>query len=276
VSEFLRDLDRRVLPVLGDAVPWMLRGARGRRFLTVAGSTLAVLLAIGLVYAVNRPAATPAYGAVVNIGVADGDSVPQYVADRAAALRQIAAGASVGASPHPMFALVSLAVYQTPKQLVTTLGGLHVTQVYMRARPGGKDAPVVPAPAYHIPFDIESAMLDQANQDRGKAADLRILAGQVTGSNAEEIQLRANYQEREALTEANERAWRSLCACVFAAVVYGTEADLVTASGRKAVRVVDALPSLRSLDRAIFRPPLPEEISTAGPWPADTWPADSQ
>ena len=28
VSAFLRDLDRRVLPTLGNAVPWMLRGAR--------------------------------------------------------------------------------------------------------------------------------------------------------------------------------------------------------------------------------------------------------
>jgi hypothetical protein len=68
---------------------------------------------------------------------------------------------------------------------------------------------------------------------------------------------------------ASEHAWRSLCACVFAAVVYGTAADLVAASARTEVRVVDAVPSLRRLDRAIFRPPLPEETATAGVWPAD-------
>jgi len=83
-------------------VPWMLRGARRRRFLAAAGSTLAVLVTIGLGYVVNRPPVAPAaYGAIVNIGVAEGDSVPQYIADRAAALRQIAGASS---SPARCFA----------------------------------------------------------------------------------------------------------------------------------------------------------------------------
>jgi hypothetical protein len=64
--------------------------------------------------------------------------------------------------------------------------------------------------------------------------------------------------------------WRTLCACVFAAVVYGSAADLLAVAQRHGVRVVDAVPSLRLLDRAVFRPPLPDETGVAGPWVTDS------
>jgi hypothetical protein len=263
-GSFLRDLDRRLLPPLGDAFGSMIRGRR--RFLTVTGSVLAVAVTIASVYAVNRPTPPSAFGAVVTIGVTEGEPVAQYVADRAAGLQRVA----LGNSPQTMYALVSLSDYETPDQLVATLAGLRSTTVFMRARLDGVATPVVSIQAYRIPFDVNAAMLALANRDREAVSDLLALADAVTGAGLEPDELRDRYRAQADVAGRTAGQWRTLCACVFAAVVYGSAADLLAVAERPGVRVVDAVPSLRLLDRAVFRPPLPEETGLAGPWVTDS------
>jgi hypothetical protein len=73
---------------------------------------------------------------------------------------------------------------------------------------------------------------------------------------------RQAYETAARTAGAEAAAYRSGCACVFAAVVRGAPAALQLVATRPGVRAVDPAPEVQRLDRAEFRPPLPEQDGT--------------
>jgi hypothetical protein len=86
--------------------------------------------------------------------------------------------------------------------------------------------------------------------------------GALTGDAPDTVRLRTAYRDAAAVAAAEAHAYRAHCACAFAAVVRGSPAQLQSIADRSGVRAVDPAPEVSGLDRAEFRPPLPEQRST--------------
>lgn len=256
--------------------------------LAALGGVISVAAVLVAVYAATRPPVPMSAGGIVTIGVSKGDSIPAYVARKKAALDAIIAaqpGAAVGSSTPPaqLYALVSFKTYLKPRDLAAVLAGLHVTTVFMRVPPDSDDGTVhldgepqtriVATQAYQLPGDVIARMLAEANEKQQDISDYRALQDSITGDSAADQQLRLTFRQDADVAEREERAYRSLCACVYAAVVNGTPASLGLLGARESVRVVDAVNFLQ-LDRAVFTPPLPEQRGLADPpqGTADTFP----
>jgi hypothetical protein len=76
------------------------------------------------------------------------------------------------------------------------------------------------------------------------------------------------YASGAEVATAEAAAYRRHCSCVYAAVVHAAPAALRALADRPEVRVVDPAPEIRRLDRTVFLPPLPDQVTRAEP-PAD-------
>ncbi|WP_433302686.1 hypothetical protein ACQP2F_09860 [Actinoplanes sp. CA-030573] len=222
-------------------------------------SAAALLLAI--VWASRRDGEAPgAAGELIQVGVVPGQSVAGYL--RSARADLAALGDPSAPPAGDMWALVSLDDYVPPGALPGMLDGVAVAQVYTRVPVAGRHTQVVRIAAYRLPADVMSGMLDAALQrDREKAEYLQ-LGRRIGGEDANAARARSAYESaaRTAGTEAD--AYRSGCACVFAAVVRAAPGALQGVADRPGVRAVDPAPEVWRLDRAEFRPPLPEQDGT--------------
>jgi hypothetical protein len=99
----------------------------------------------------------------------------------------------------------------------------------------------------------------------GEVRDYRVLSAMLTGRDEQEDRLRAVYDGKARVAAAEAEAYRHRCSCVYAMVVRATPEALVRVAGRGEVRAVDPAPTLRRLDRAVFLPPLPEQVDMARP-----------
>ncbi|MBY8872757.1 hypothetical protein K7640_13025 [Micromonospora sp. PLK6-60] len=238
---------------------------RRPRLLTVA--TLAGAVAVGAVAArtaARAPVGDPTVGEVTRVGVVAGGSVPDYL--RAAAAELAALGGTEEA-----YALVSLTGYRPPGSLAPALAGVSVAEVVARVPLPDRQTEIVRIPVQLVPEHVRAGMTEVAGRKDREAADQRARAAALTDATDRDGELRRRYDSGARVAAAEAAAYRSGCACVYAALVRADPPALRALAARPGVRVVDPAPELRRLDRSVLTPPLPEQRDTARP-PADREP----
>jgi hypothetical protein len=265
----LRRLDQRVLPPIGHALSGLSRGTRRLRLVLITASVLSVAIVLVTVYVATRSPVAPQRAAAtrVRIGVMPGDSIADYVRRTRTDLgTQVQAHA--GSDDTSIAALVSFTAYVAPDHVADLIAGTHVVSVFTHVPLDGQTTQIYNVAAYTLPGDIENAMHEQARLKAQAARNNSDKAAATDPDTDERRRLREQYLADSAAETAEANAYRSLCACVFAAVVYATPAQLAVVARRPGVRAVDPAPSvteLRDLQYAIFAPPRPEERTTADP-----------
>ncbi|MCW3817334.1 hypothetical protein ONA91_23050 [Micromonospora sp. DR5-3] len=228
---------------------------------------LACALAVLVAAAWDRrrePVSDRTVGEVTRVGVADGDAIPAYL--RASAAELAALTGSAGPGPGD-YALVSFASYLTPAQLATALGATPVSAVVARVPLPGRQTEIVRIATLRVPDDVVAGMAEVAARKDREAADYRSRA--IAPAATADPELRRVYDTGATVSAEEAAAYRSACACVYAAVVRDAPAALRALATRPGVRGVDPAPEVRRLDRTVFTPPLPEQEDVARP-PVDT------
>jgi hypothetical protein len=272
IGDPLRRLDDRVLPPIAKAFARLGRGARRLRIIRVVAVLISLTVVLVAVYAAGRrPAQTfpPPMRSTVQLGVAEGDSIPLYVARSKAKLAQLIAATSTSKAPSSYFALVSMKNYLSPTGLATVLAGtpgLQVTLVIMRVKsPYQTEIFQVYAP--DVPADVTRVMLSTADKKQREAAADTTLEAQAGTATLTDRILRAQYRMAASVASLEATSYRSLCQCVYAVVVHATPAVLGQLAARPAVRAVE--PATQStLDLTVFRPPFPDQHKLAEPPPS--------
>ncbi|WBB67288.1 hypothetical protein [Micromonospora sp. WMMD812] len=263
-GDLLRQLDQRLLPPLTRAVARLAVTSARPRVLTSTALLSAAAVLLTAVWATGgRPVGDPTVGEVTRVGVVDGDSVPGYLRAAADDLAALPSAAPTGADG--TYALVSLDTYLAPQRLAAVLGDVSVSAVFGRVPLPGRQTEIVRIPALRVPDDVVAGMAELAARKDREAADYRARAAASTG----DADLRQVYASGAEVAAAEAAAYRSGCACVYAAVVRAEPATLRAVAARRAVRAVDPAPEVRRLDRTVFTPPLPEQRDVVRP-PADT------
>jgi hypothetical protein len=267
-----RRVDRAVVPWLGRILArlgslgetrWRLRLFTG---LALSGS-IGVLVTV--VWASRTRAPDDREGVAglkVHVGVAQGQSIPNYVAS---SRRELKALLSAGhEAPKETYALVSLRSYLAPDRLIPVLGAVAVAEVYARVPLPDTQTQIVRIPALRISEDVVSGMRQMAERKDTEAEEYRLLAAKLNEVNAAEDRLRQTYLGGATLAGAEATAYRNACSCVYAAVVRATPAALDQIAARPEVRAVDPAPEVLRLDQAIFLAPLPEQRDGMQPAPS--------
>jgi hypothetical protein len=284
-----------------DALSRLARGARriGRGARRVAGRgkvrplVVAALVAVVAVLAsVVWPAvigrtgeSVPSFGgSTVRVGVSDGDSVAGYLSAQREELVRL-----VERNPtKPVYALVSLETYLTPRQVAAITAGAGTSPgrspttgpttspttsptvspsvapiaAYARVPLPRRQTELVRLPANRVPDDIVAGMARVAERKAEQAKAYLTRAGQDDGS-------KLLYGPMAAVATAEAAGYRAACACVYALVVRATPVALTALAGRSGVRVVDAAPELTDSAYAVFVAPLPEQVDLVRPMPVD-------
>ncbi len=270
-GNLLRQLDQQLLPPLTRAVA-RLGDRSGRSGVLSWAAVLSAAAVLGTaVWAVDdAPVGDRTVGEVTRVGVVDGDSVPAYL--RSAAADLAALPASAPATEGGTYALVTLDAYLPPQRLATVLGDVGVSTVFGRVPLPGRQTEIVKIPALRVPDDVVAGMRQVATRKETEAADYRARAATVVGDGVGERELREQYASGAEVAAAEAAAYRTGCACVYAAVVRATPVALRGVAARPDVRAVDPAPEVYRLDRTVFTPPLPEQRDVVRP-PADTEPS---
>lgn len=258
VTDLLRDLDDRLRPPLRRASARLRRAPNRLRLL--AGAALTALVVAAVWAAEPDDGAKPSARDVVRVGVVEGQSVPGYLRSSRAELGTLLRTPPPGSSAvTETYALVTLSTYLRPDQAAAVLGGVAVAEVYARVPIADVQTQVVRIPAYRVPDDVVAGMLAVSQRRDREEAEYRHLGAALPHSGAAAQRLRRAYDSAAQVATVEAGAYRSGCSCVFAAVVRAAPAALGQLGNRPDVRVVDPAPEVRRLDRAEFRPPLPEE-----------------
>lgn len=232
---------------------------RGRLLVWSAAVLVAAVLAAAVLRDDRGPVGDLTVGDVARVGVTEGDSIPDYVrASRDELAGLLASGRA------ETYALVSFATYLDPYQLGSVLDGVSVSEVVTRVPLPATQTEIVRIPATRVPDDVVAGMTRIAERKEREAREYRERSAQLAG--AEE--LRRIYDSNARVADEEAAAYRSSCACVYAAVVRATPSALDEIARRPKVRVVDPAPEVHRLDRAVFLPPLPEQEDVVRP-PAD-------
>lgn len=270
-SGLLRHIDEVIVPRLARGFARLVGGGRWRmRVLAATGLGVAAAVLVAAVLTTHkqeRPPGHPgALGPTVHVGVQQGQSIPGYVATSQAELQTLVNQGRP--APAEVYALVSLRAYLAPDRLTPVLGGVTVAQVYARVPLAQAQTQIVRIPAFRIPEDVATGMIQVAARKEAEADDLRRLAAKLSEVSAAEVQLRTTYLGEAAVALAEAAAYRSGCTCVYAAVVRATAVALDQIAARPEVRAVDPAPEVMRLDQAVFLAPLPEQQDTVpGPPP---------
>lgn len=266
VDAALSKADQVALPRLARGLARLRdRAARGRlRPLTV----LVVVLLLGAsalaVATLVRPQPPRSDGtSPIWLGVHDGDSIPAYIALSRSKLEALAARepGRVG------FALVSLNRYLSPDEVAAVAGEVASVMAYARVPLAGRQTERVRLDAIRLPVDLVSAMDRVAVRKEEDADRYTALAEQQPPGTLRDI-----YTSNADLSREEAAAYRQRCACVFALVVRGSAAALLTLAGAPDVRAVEPAPELANTSQAVFAPPLPEQVDRATPLPDDALP----
>ena len=240
-----------------------IRGPAGLRVSIAVAVAAVAALSLGVLWSAQHGTAVPTpgdSGDVVEVGVVQGQSITAYLA---ASRRELAALTDPSAPPAgDTWALASLDGYVPPARLPALLGGAGVAQVYARVPLPGVQTQVVRIPVYRLPADVTAGMAAAAQQRDQEQAEYLRLSGKLTGGGPNDERARHAYDAAARAAAAEATAYRSGCACVFAAVIRGAPAVLQQIADRPGVRVVDPAPEVRSLDSTEFRAPRPEESGT--------------
>jgi hypothetical protein len=279
LGERLGAVDEALLAPVARGYRRIFGGRRRPHGLTVAACLIAAMVVAVAVWQADRaaPAADLSVGQVVKVGVEQGGSIPGYTEASRAELADLAA-----AGAQESYALVTFAAYLAPDRLTPILAGVSVAAVYVRVPLTGVQTEIVRIPVTKVPVDVVTGM-DQiadrkAREAQAYAARLRAVSpaehsaapgAGPAGTAGADAGMAAVYRSGEQVAEAERMAYAQHCSCAYAAVVRATPAALEQIARRPAVRVVDAAPEVRRLDRAVFWPPLPEQRTVATP-PGDT------
>ncbi|MEV6525535.1 hypothetical protein AB0M43_26640 [Longispora sp. NPDC051575] len=267
MRDLLHRLDRRVVPPLAAAVRRVIGGRSRRAALAAVGMTLAIAVLLAAVLSAREPVPGRGHdaGTPLRVGVADGDSVPAYVAGAKVRLASV---------DRPTLALVSLAAYLGPDRLGALLENAHPSRVYLRVPLPGISTEVIAVDVRRLPDDVVAGMDAAAQRKDGEIGTARRLAGRLTGDSPRERELREEYEARAAQAGLEATAYREHCSCVYAAVVRAAPPTLTELSRRPGVRAVDPTPGLDRPEQAVFQPLLPEQHTVVSD-PADPQPAPS-
>jgi len=264
-----RALDERVLPRLArgliriaGVVSGSGRGpAAGRRTLTAATVLALAAVAATATYLGNRPAPVDeGTGDVVRVGASEGDLVSAYVERSRSELAAITARHS-GEIP----ALVSFSSYVEPDALDGLLADVTTARVYARVPLPDVQTEIVFFPVNTLKADVPAAMKRTAESKERAARDADHAADGLTGGGAQEKELRAFYRQDAQVSRAEAASYRRLCGCIYGAVVRASPARLTQLAKRDGIRVVDAAPESKRLDRTVFLPLQPEQIAMVTP-----------
>ncbi|MEU7173144.1 hypothetical protein ABZ949_16840 [Micromonospora tulbaghiae] len=236
------------------------RRSRSAALTWVALACALVVLVVAVAQRRERPVSDRTVGEVTRVGVTDGASIPAYL--RAAGDELVRLDVPDG------YALVSFGDYLTPARAAAALDGTRVTAVVARVPLPGRQTEIVRIAALRLPQDVVAGMAGVATRKDREAADYRSRAAATTV----DPELRRVYDSGAEVAAHEAQAYRTGCACVYAAVVSAAPDALRTLAGRPGVRVVDPAPEVTRLDRTVFTPPLPEQRDVVRP-PADTGPA---
>lgn len=228
----------------------------------VALACALVVLVVAVAQRRDRPVSDRTVGEVTRVGVTDGASIPAYL--RAAGDELARLDAPDG------YALVSFDGYLTPARAAAALDGTRVSAVVARVPLPGRQTEIVRIAALRLPQDVVAGMAGVATRKDREAAVYRSRAAAATA----DPELRRVYDSGAEVAAREAEAYRTGCACVYAAVVSAAPDALRALTGRPGVRVVDPAPEVRRLDRTVFTPPLPEQRDVVRP-PADTGPAEA-
>lgn len=240
-----------------------IRGPAGLRVSIVVSAVAVAALSLGVIWTAQHGGAVPApgdSGDLVEVGVVEGQSVPSYLAASRHELNALTDPSSPPAGD--TWALASLDNYVPPSRLPALLGGAGVAQVYARVPLPGVQTQVVRIPVYRLPEDVTAGMLAAAQQRDQEQAEYLRLSGNLVGEGPTTERARHAYDAAAQAAGAEAAAYRSGCACVFAAVIRAAPAALQQIADRPGVRVVDPAPEVHSLDSTEFRAPLPEQTGT--------------
>jgi len=272
----LRTLDETVLPRLArglgriaGALRRVGRDPLGARPVLVGAAVLA-LVAFGATVATVRARPAPRdhntgdnTGDVVRVGASDGDQVPAYLAKSRSELAALATARA--AETH---ALVSFGSYVEPAVLAGLLADVTTVRVYARVPLPDVQTEIVAFPVNTLAVDVPAAMKRTADRKERAAAKSDRSGAGLSGNGERETQLSTFYQADARVSRAEAAAYRRLCRCVYGAVVKASPATLRELAARDGVRVVDPAPEIRRLDRTVFLPLRPEQISVVTP-PSD-------
>ncbi|WP_431943679.1 hypothetical protein [Micromonospora marina] len=221
-----------------------------------------VVLVVAVAQRRDGPASDRTVGEVTRVGVTGGASIPAYLS---------AAGEELARLDAPDgYALVSFDGYLTPARAAAALDGTRVSAVVARVPLPGRQTEIVRIAALRLPQDAVAGMAVVATRKDEEAADYRSRAAAATA----DPELRRVYDSGAEVAAREAEAYRTGCACVYAAVVSAVPDALRALAGRRGVRVVDPAPEVTRLDRTVFTPPLPEQRDVVRP-PADTGPAQA-
>jgi hypothetical protein len=248
-----------------------IRGPAGLRVAIAVAAVAVVALSLGVIWTARHDGGVPNpgdSGDLVEVGVVEGQSVPAYLA---VSRRELAALTDPSAPPAgDTWALASLDNYVPPGRLPELLGGAGVAQVYARVPLAGVQTQVVRIPVYRLPQDVTAGMVAAAQQRDQEQAEYLQLSGRLGGAGPTTDRARQAYAAAARSAGAEATAYRSGCACVFAAVIRAAPAVLRQIADRPGVRVVDPAPEVHSLDSTEFRAPLPEQSGTVPDEPSQT------
>ena len=277
VDAALSRVDEKVLPRLSRGLGRLRdRTERARLRPGNVAAVIALVAAVALAAVTllrpdpgRDPGSSPAW-----VGVHEGDSIPDYLQGSHSRLAALAAQEPT----RVVYALVSFGDYLHPAEVAAVLaavpagsgdavggpggavGGVHG---YARVPLTGRQTERVTLTAIRLPEDLVTAMSGVADRKELDASRYATLAQEQP-----EGTLRQIYASNAEVSQAEARAYRDSCACVFALVVRASARALVTLAGQAPVRAVDPAPELSDPAGAVFAPPLPEQTDRATP-PAD-------
>ncbi|WP_374249901.1 hypothetical protein [Micromonospora sp. R77] len=133
--------------------------------------------------------------------------------------------------------MVSFSTYLTPQQTAVALDGLPVSAVVARVPLPGRQTELVRIAALRLPGDVVAGMAQVADRKDREAADYRARAAAPAA--AADPDLRRVYASGAQVSAAEAAAYRTACACVYAALVRGPAARLRALAARLDVRAVD-------------------------------------
>lgn len=263
-GERLRRRDGSTLSAVARGVARLSHGRVPPRGVTVAAVLALAAVVVTAWWAMDRPGGGYGSGGdVVRVGVAEGESIPDYLRASRARLDALLAG-SADQEQTEIYALVAFTAYLTPDRVARVLDGVAVSEVFSRVPLPETQTQIVRIPASRLPADLEAGMADVAARKEAEARDYQERRAALGDSDRDQ-DLRRVYDSGARVAAAEAAAYRSHCACVYAAVVRATPARLDALAERDGVRVVDPAPQLRQLARAVFLPPLPEQRDVVRP-----------
>lgn len=242
--------------------PWQLWRARP----LLSGLAVVALLLSGISVAAFRPqphncAASAVAGTgqdFARVGPQVGDKVRPYIASRARELhiRALNCPAQVA------YAVVNLSSYRRPEDLVGVVGLAKPVRVLFRVPLPHAVTEVSQAPVSDIVVDTLHAFETSAGLQARYATTFRTLFKQFPQTAKDQTKYLELYNELAATFEAQVRALRSGCACVFAIVVIAPLRQLDALQHAEGIRLVDVAPPTLSISQLRFWGLLPEQRVT--------------